>query len=293
MHLIADLLRCPLQWTVNFVGRKGQKKENFVPQNFDDCVLNDVCVVLHHHAPRGLSFWKSAGGADYLVGVGVVLEQLKDTGLSVNCFVADASEDYLLELRNRFSEINFIATAGNKYDFLSYLKAPKLADTYKCKYYCMFNDNVDSQSNIVEFMKSAKRSVVSSSIGMIGVGSNTFLTQSFFKRSFSPHIQTYGFFIKKSIFDKFGADFRWFLTSKESKLLLKSALCRLLEQGLSKSVLLGNHGLGFIQKNHLITYRRRLRHLDLEKDWTSIAGDYRNSCPSPFLFSGLNDSSES
>lgn len=293
MHVIADLLRCPLQWTVNFFGRKEPEKENSVRQNFDDCVLNDVCVVLHHHAPRGLSFWKSAGGADYLVGVGVVLEQLKDTGLSVNCFVADASEDYLLELRHRFSEINFIATAGNKYDFVSYLKAPNLVDTSNCKYYCMFNDNVDYQSNIVEFMKSAKRSVVSSSIGMVGVGSNTFLTQSFFKKSFSPHIQTYGFFIKKTIFDKFAAEFKWFITSIEPEVLLKSALCRLLEQGLSKSVLLGNHGLGFIQKKRLTTYRRRLKYLDLEKDWVSTAGDYRNICPSPFLFSGLNDSSES
>ena len=142
-------------------------------------------------------------------------------------------------------------------------------------------------------MKSAKRSVFNSSTGMIGVGSNTFLTQSFFKRSFSPHIQTYGFFIKKSIFDEFASDFKWFLTSIECNFLFKSGLCRLLEQGLSKSALLGNHGLGFIQKNRLTTYRRRLKYLDLEKDWTGIAGDYRDSCPSPFLFSGINDSSES
>jgi hypothetical protein len=157
----------------------------------------------------------------------------------------------------------------------------------------MFNDNVDYQSNIIGFVKSAKCSVVSSRIGMVGVGSSTFLTQSFFKKSFSPHIQTYGFFIKKSIFDNFTVDFKWFITSIEPKFLLKPAICRLLEQGLSKSVLLENHSLGFIQKNQLTKYRRRLKYLDLEKDWTSIAGDYRNSCPSPFLFSGLNDLPES
>lgn len=289
MHVIADLLRCPLQWAVDFFIRKESEKENSVRQKFDDCMLNDVCVVLHHYAPRGLSFWKTTGGTDYLVGVGVVLTQLKDAGLSVHCFVADASEDYLLELRHRFSEINFITTEGRKFDFFSYIQAPSLIDASDYKYYCMFNDNVDYQSNIVAFMKSAKRSMLSSSIGMIGVGSNTFLTQSFFKRSFSPHIQTYGFFIKKSIFDEFAAELKWFLTSIDCNVLLKIGVCRLLEQGLSKFVLLRNYGLGFIQKSRLITYRRRLKYLDLKKDWTSISGDYRNKCPSPFLFSGIND----
>ena len=149
MYLIADLLRCPLQWTVNFVSRKDPEKDNSIRQKFDDCMLDDVCVVLHHYAPRGLSFWKSAGGADYFVGIGIVLEQLKDAGLSVNCFVADATDDYLLDLRRRFREINFITTEGRKYDFFSYMQASSLIDTSNCKYYCMFNDNIDYQSNIV------------------------------------------------------------------------------------------------------------------------------------------------
>ena len=117
--------------------------------------------------------------------------------------------------------------------------------------------------------------------------------ENFFKKSFSPHVQTYGFFISKSIFDEFVKEFNWYLTSKDLDFLLKSALCRLLEQGLSKFALHRNYGLGFIQRNRLIKYRRRLKFLDLKGDWTGVVGDYRYSCPSPFLFSGLNDSSES
>lgn len=292
-HVFTDLFRCPFQWAVNFVFRKGTKKENLVHLNFDGSMLDDVCVVLHHYAPRGLSFFKSAGGRKYLVGIGIVLEQLKDTKLSVNCFVAEATDDYLLELKRNFKEVNFIPSKGKKYDFFSYIQASSLIDSFNCKYYCMFNDNIDHQSNVIEFMKSAKRSVNNSRLGMIGVGSNTFLTQSFFKRSFSPHIQSYGFFIKKNIFDKFASDFNWFLSSLEFQFLLKSSLCRLLEQGLSKYVLKRNHGLGFIQKQQLTTYRRRLKYLDLKKDWNNITGDYRNNCSSPFLFLGLNDSPES
>ena len=293
MHMFADLFRCPLQWVVNFVYKKERNEENSVCSNFDNCMLNDVCIVLHHYAPRGLSFWKSAGSVSYVVGIGIILDQLKDASLSVNCFVADASEDYLMELRNRFIDINFIATKGSKFDFYSYIQASKLINTANCKYYCMFNDNVDYQSNIIEFMQSAKLSMTDSRLGMIGVGSNTFLTQSFFKKSFSPHVQTYGFFISKSIFDEFVKEFNWYLTSKDLDFLLKSALCRLLEQGLSKFVLHKNYGLGFIQRNRIIKYRRRLKFLDLKGDWAGVAGDYRNSSPSPFLFSGLNDSLES
>jgi hypothetical protein len=293
IHILGDLFRCPLQWAVNLVCSSAPKQEGSILKNLDSCVLNDICIVLHHYAPRGLSFSKSAGGADYFVGVGVVLDQLKDQGLSVNCFVADATEDYLLKLKHRFPKFNFIATEGKKYDFFSYLKAPDIAASNDYKYYCMLNDNVDYKSNIIEFMKSAKCSMANSRIGMVGVGSNTFLTQSFFKKSFSPHIQTYGFFIKKNIFDKFATDFKWFLTSLESKMLLKSAICRLLEQGLSKSVLIESYSLGFIQKNRLTTYRRRLKYLDIEKDWNSTTDDYRNSCASPFLFSGLDDLSQS
>ena len=148
LHIIADLLRCPLQWIVNSILREESQSDHLYNPKFEDYALDDVCVVLHHYAPRGLSFWKSSGNSDYLVGIGVVLNQLKDVGLSVNCFVADATEDYLLDLRRSYTEVKFFATEGMRYDFFSYIQTTSLIDTSNCKYYCMFNDNVDYQSNI-------------------------------------------------------------------------------------------------------------------------------------------------
>ena len=283
-------MRCPLQWAISVAWISLGKEEEISFYKSRDCELNDVRIVLHHYAPRGLSFWKTAADGDHFVGIGTVLKQLNDTGLIVTCFVADAAEGYIQELRRRFGGVIFWPSVGRKYDFYSYLKTPYLEETDSCKYYCMFNDNVDCQSNIIEFMQSAKLSMADSRLGMVGVGSNTYLTQSLFKKSFSPHVQTYGFFIRKNIFDEFVKEFNWYLTSKDLDILLKSAVCRLLEQGLSKFALHSNYGLGFIQGNRLIKYRRRLKFLDLKGDWAGVVGDFRNSCPSPFLFSGLNDS---
>ena len=283
-RILFDFVRCPLQLIFNFFCYTvPSTTTNFRVNRMGIESIEDVCILLHHYAPYGIKYEKRFKEKIHVVGIGAVLHQLRHSGLQVNCFVADADADYFATLQSTFSFVNFINTSGEKYDFRSYLNAPTLVNE-GCSYYCMFNDNVGYESDILSFVRGAKQSIVGLDLGVIGVGSNTYLTQSVFKNSFSPHVQTYGFLVRRELFDLFAIKFQWYLNSCELKFLLKPALCRVLEQGLSKFILKNKFGLGFLQNSVLITYRRRFYFLDLKKDWYGELGDSREVCEKPFVF---------
>ena len=251
-------------------------------------LLNDVLVVVHHFAPNGIKYQKNCLNRNHKVGVGIIFEQLNSLDIEVHCLVADSDDTYFESLQLQFPNIKFHKTNGEKYDFPSYFYGVRFRKESH-NYYCMFNDNVDVKSDIVEFIKAAKSAIDKLNLGMVGVGSNTFLIQSVFRKSFSPHIQTYGFLVEKQLFEEFSARYEWYQQSWEPKFFRKQGLCRILEQGLSKHILAKQRGLGFIQRGKLLTYIRRFKWFDLHKDWVGVYGDWRGVGESPFLFKGFKN----
>ena len=288
-ELVLDFFRFPLQLFFNqFILRK--KIYNPEKMIFNKNSFEDVLIIIHHYAKTGTKFVKATRSGNHRVGVEYILNQVLNNNLNCICFVEDSSINYFNDLNKGFPSITFVNSHEKKFDFPSYLQAKKYSSN-KIRYYCMLNDNFDKNSNIISFISSGLNLVVNHNIGLVGVGSNSYVTQSLFKFGFKPHVQTYAYLCESRTFDSFSKKFDWFLKSYNNNFYFKQMVCRILEQGLSDFYLKSGKGIAFIQGNNLIKYFRRNKFLDFKKDWTGISGDYRHNNDSPFVVSGLNGNS--
>ena len=179
-------------------------------------------------------------------------------------------------LKNQYPQIAFIGTNQDKFDFYSYLKSTELL-LGNFRLYFFVNDNLDLSSSFNSFLARALLRLNIRKTAIVGVGYNTYLTQSIFRRAFSPHIQTYGFLIKKEIFEAFVQDNRWYLKSRDVNFQKKQSICRILEQGLSHFILRRGYSIHFCGSDYDFSYQRRNRFLIAKQIGKLISGivEYR------------------
>jgi len=279
--LIFDLLYRPLNSLISILRKKPTLNKDILNSESDDKHI--VCI--HHYVPLGLSYTKHIGGKDYVVGAQCILELSHLSNFDVFCVLLNPKGQNIDEYYQRYPAVKFIVSQENKYDFDSYFKLTNLMANKPIKTISFFNDNVDVSSEVESFVIKANSIINSNkSIGIVGLGSNTVLTQSLFKKSFSPHVQTYGFTIQLELMIAFTSFWQPILKKAWVGKFFKILVCRLLEQGLSKFILSSGYSLGFLRNGELKSYTRRYRCLDSEVDWPLGKGDYRITASSPFRF---------
>lgn len=282
--LIYDVLRCPVQFVLGFVFRVIPAKGIEVPETAGVSCNESIGIVVHHFAPYGRAFVKTLGGREYSVGINNLLPQVNMSGVRAICYVAGAQDKSYIEiLKNEYSNIKFEQVSGERYDFESYFKGAGYFQTQGVKFLAFFNDNVEEGSNFLEFIRYSL-AVLSNNkkCALLGIGTNTYLTQSLFKKSFSPHIQTYAWVTRAECFMEFAVKrLKWLETSWD-KPMLKQLICRLFEQGYSRWLLY--RGYLFVVKNgnSSFGYRRTLKWFDFISHWNGYLGDSRHLKAHPF-----------
>ena len=281
--VIFDFIRCPLQWLFSF-GRTIKIAETLeLKSNKIEFEYNEVGIVIHHFSPYGLSFSKQIGNQKFEVGVDSILKEAEQSPFSVFCYVADSTESYFKELQASYPNVNFIRTKGERFDFNSYFESTNLDSYSDFEYIAFFNDNVQEGSNLTRFLLDGVKAMKQNpQYAIAGIGTNTNLTQSVFRRSFSPHIQTYAWLTKAKEFKKFAKRRQIWLKKSYSKPLLKQLICRLFEQGYSKWLLLRGFGLLVIRDKKVFSYIRQNRFFDRRNAWPLDLGDSREVVTNPF-----------
>ena len=271
-----------MQYMLN-LRKKIYLKTNFEISNINNKYIpnfSDIQIVIHHYADRGLYFKKNIGKKQFSCGVGNLLKELNNSNISCMCFVADGKDNYFENLEREFSNIRFLKTSSKYYDFGTYETASRIAKNEK-KYFCFLNDNIDTDSNVIEFLKSAKYATEDPLIGIVGSGYNTELRQSLFNKTFRPHIQTFCFFVKSDIFHRFLA-VRGGVNQMKYIPFKKQIICRMYEIGLSAFILGRGMKIAIIKGKILYKYSRRFSSFDLKVDWNLVEGDSRFIYDLPF-----------
>ena len=115
----------------------------------------EVCIIIHHYALRGLRSRKIIGNKKYLLGLENILIQAELLKIKCHIYVADSEDNYFFHLESRFPSLKFLRTNSSCYDFGSYVQAAKKemkSKESKIKYYCMMNDNIDLNSDLKKFL---------------------------------------------------------------------------------------------------------------------------------------------
>jgi len=279
--LIFDLLFRPLNSVISILRSKTILNKVVLDSKSDE--KHTVCI--HHYVPLGLNYTKHIGGKDYVVGAQSILELSHLSSFDVFCVLLNPKGQNIDEYYQRYPAVKFIISQENRYDFDSYFKLTKLMANRPLRAISFFNDNVAVNSDVAAFVVKTNLIInLNRSIGMVGLGSNTVLTQSLFKKSFSPHVQTYGFTVQLELMIAFTSFWQPILKKAWIGKFFKIFVCRLLEQGLSKFILSSGHSLGFLRNGELKCYTRKYRCFDSEVDWPLGKGDYRITENSPFRF---------
>ena len=292
--LIYDLIFFPLQYAINFFYQNNNEDSKYIINGSGTHVNpEEVCIIIHHYALRGLRSRKIIGNKKYLLGLENILTQAELLKIKCHIYVADSEDNYFFHLESRFPSLKFLRTNSSCYDFGSYVQAAKKemkSKESKIKYYCMMNDNIDLNSDLKKFLS---YSVCSFSnipdLSLVGVGTNTEVRQSLFQAAFHPHIQTYCFIVRKNIFDNFCKE-NDINEIKKIKILRKQIICRFLEQGLSSFILRKGNSFGIFKDKEIILYNRTMKFIDLKKDWLMERGDSRIKADNPFRIDrGINE----
>lgn len=286
IKIIQDFIIVPINYIVNYcLSSESVNNSSY----FDDNCSNNTSsflVCVHHYVPRGIKYKKLLGNRVFDLGVDVVLKLSKYKNFKVYCYLLSCSKDNLAFYNSMYPNVTFILQKSNKYDFFSYLDFSNndIYSNYDSVSY--FNDNVDLNSDVVSFIIKSSQVVKNdnNNLSLIGLGYNTRLTQSIFKNAFSPHIQTFGFTVETSIFKKFSLKWYKILKNSYTLPLFKAAVCRLLEQGISKFVLGKGYSIAVLKAHEMHCYRRRFFYLDLLCDWSLPRDDSRLHELYPFRF---------
>lgn len=277
--LLKDVVIVPLSCLFNFFSF--DNKSTYSQEVSRDNEEHLICV--HHYVPRGVRFKKDIGGREFDLGVDVVFSLANINRFRVYCYLLGVSDAQLEEYKANYPRVFFFKQEINKFDFYSYFNFTKLPVYSEYSSVSFFNDNVDLKSDLESFVKQSS-TLISNSIGIVGIGYNSNMTQSVFKTAFSPHIQTFGFTVSSSIFSLFAQKWYAALDSAYESTLFKAGVCRLLEQGISKYVLSKGLGMGIIKNKRVYVYKRRFRYFDLSNDWTLPRKDSRLFEKCPFRF---------
>ncbi len=237
----------------------------------DNNLIENFQVIIHHFAPRTLNYTKTINGRDFELGLEKVLFFLNSINIPCVLNVTDSKPEYIKGLKQKYKSIRIEDSKINMYDFKTYLDS----DLHQ-PFSTFLNDNIAIDFNMDIFLKTSFSIFRDNkSLGIVGIGSNSQLRISLFKRWFTPHIQTNVFIIKSELMKDFIKINKWFLNSKKLLPYSKHAICRLLEIGLSLHVLKSEKSLCFLQEENNFIYSRYHSTLDFKSDWIGIDGDYR------------------
>ncbi len=284
--LLFDLFRCPVQFFLNLFSSRFFTSPMHSVRDIDFSNSEDLSlgIVIHHYAPYGMSFKKKMSCNVYDVGLGHLLGQVNQCAYPSICYVADGSESYIQSLSRQFERIRFVPITGKYFDFLSYFSgASFFQKKLQPNYIAFFNDNIQENSDLESFIDFSVSALENNKkCALVGRGSNTYLTQSLFKKSFSPHVQTFAWVTRSSFFYEFSKTRSAWLGSAFPNFFLKQLVCRLLEQGYSQWLLSRGNSIIVKQEDIIVNYYRRSRWFDTSVDWLGIHGDSRFKEKNPF-----------
>lgn len=266
-----------------FLGINPSRREGEKRTAPDDNTNIGYLVCAHHFVPRGETFIKEIGGQSFELGIRPVLELSYDDDVLVYCFLQNGSVEDFKRFEIKYPKVVFQISNTNKYDFYNYFLfiRNKISEEYSSVTF--FNDNVDLNSNLLAFVRKSSL-LLNENIKIVGLGYNTHLTQSIFKKHFSPHVQTYGFTVCRHTFYAFSK--KWFDKLDKAYLFpfYKILVCRMLEQGISKYILSAGNTISILKESCFYQYSRSNIYFDFYKDWPLKFGDSRYKSNNPFRF---------
>lgn len=213
---------------------------------------SDIGLCVHHFSEKTLRFNKLINGMEFELGLQGIHTQ-SDISRFINKRIEDRSKEYL-------------------FDFYTYLAEELREDVG-----VFINDNVSLDFNLKEWESLSQYLIKSLNVGLVGIGCNTFLTQSLlFPRLHAPHVQTYLFSIDSKIWNKYRLKMLWFrkVTSLPSA-FGKQLVCRILEQGITRDCLRANRRIALVRENDVHIFSAEAWK-SKSKSWPLERGDYRH-----------------
>lgn len=219
---------------------------------------------IHHFDRRGFRFKKILGEQSYDLG----LENLRSN----------------LILRRKIDSIKENSnSSGALFDFGTYLQDPLETD-----FGIFLNDNIALDFDFRSWYVLSEALIRKYDVGLMGLGTNTFLTQSlFFKKFHRPHVQTYLFSVRKDAWENFRKKMNWLLKSARlPRFYGKRALCRFFEQGLTSHIIKEGKRIAIIRNKTVHIFSSDAWNCK-PRMWPLENGDFRyEPGTEPFSFRG-------
>ena len=236
---------------LNFRKRNKISEQHFVYIMERNVGQKRVGLCVHHYSKRNLRFSKSLNGEDFELGLEGVINQA-----NISKFIEKSDRDIGKE---------------HLFDFYTYL-SEDLGEEIGV----FMNDNISLDFNLKEWELLSRYLITDMNIGLIGIGSNTFLTQSlFFPKVHAPHIQTYLFSIHREIWKKYREKMLWYTTLTSLPTLIgKQLVCRVLEQGVTRECLRAGKRIALVRGDNVYIFSSKAWHSKYTS-WPLEFGDYR------------------
>jgi hypothetical protein len=219
----------------------------------NDAERTSVGLCVHHYSKRKLSFSKLLNESEFQLGLeGIACQS------NILKFIQKSEEDKRKEYL---------------FDFYTYLSEELSEDIG-----VFMNDNISLEFNLKEWELLSTYLIKTMNIGLIGIGSNTFLTQSlFFPKWHAPHIQTYLFSVDREIWEKFRNKMFWYrrVTALPSS-IGKQLVCRVLEQGVTRDCLRAGRRIALVRGDNVYVFSPKAWN-SKRISWPLEFGDYRYS----------------
>lgn len=229
------------------------KERHLVYKIANDFEMTSVGLCVHHYSKKKLSFIKRLNESEFQLGLeGIACQS------NILKFIQKSEEDERKEYL---------------YDFYTYLSEELLEDIG-----VFMNDNISLDFNLKEWEFLSNYLIKIMNVGLIGIGSNTFLTQSlFFPKWHAPHIQTYIFSVDRDIWEKFRNKMFWYrrVTALPSS-IGKQLICRVLEQGVTRDCLRAGRRIALVRGDNVYVFSSKAWN-SKRTSWPLELGDYRYS----------------
>lgn len=212
---------------------------------------NTIGICVHHYSKRNLRFDKVIHGNKFELGLEGICAQS-----SISRFINKSSEDISKEYL---------------FDFYTYLCEELREDVG-----VFMNDNVSLDFNLKAWETLSLYLIKSLDVGLVGIGCNSFLTQSlFFPRQHAPHVQTYLFSIDRKIWNKFRLKMLWYRkVAALPSSIGKQLVCRILEQGVTRYCLRDSRRIALVRENNVYIFSAEAWN-SRSVSWPLEKGDYR------------------
>ena len=242
------------------------KLEPFVLNLRNESESEDIGLCVHHFSERKLRFNKLINGMEFELGLEGIQAQC-DISRFIDKSTEEISKEYL-------------------FDFYTYLSEELREDVG-----VFINDNISLDFNLKDWKSLSLYLIKSLNVGLVGIGSNSFLTQSLlFPRFHAPHVQTYLFSIDRKIWNKFRLKMLWYRKVTALPWAIgKQLVCRILEQGITRDCLRAKRRIALVRENSVYIFSSEAWN-SRSDSWPLEKGDYRYKVGAKaFKFKGFKD----